>query len=103
MGHEAKRVDGREDKGMARRSPYSRRSVQRVDFVLVFVYIHTTAALGPQGAWEDQWSTRWNPNGTQCLTLLTPVHCFCSLRSSRVFRRHDQSNWEHNLWPRCLI
>lgn len=18
---------------------------------------------GPQGAWEDQWSTRWNPNG----------------------------------------
>ena len=20
---------------------------------------------GPQGAWEDQWSTRWNPQGTQ--------------------------------------
>lgn len=19
---------------------------------------------GPQGAWEDDWSTRWNPNGT---------------------------------------
>ena len=18
--------------------------------------------VGPQGAWEDQWSTRWNPN-----------------------------------------
>lgn len=22
---------------------------------------------GPQGAWEDQWSTRWNPNGA-CFT-----------------------------------
>ena len=21
---------------------------------------------GPQGAWQDQWSTRWNPNGEFC-------------------------------------
>ena len=34
---------------------------------------------GPQGAWEDQWSTRWNPQGTQDTNLvqgmlsLTPV------------------------------
>lgn len=25
---------------------------------------------GPQGAWEDQWSTRWNPNGNQSRRLL---------------------------------
>jgi dipeptidyl aminopeptidase/acylaminoacyl peptidase len=23
---------------------------------------------GPQGAWEDQWSTRWNPNGAVSLS-----------------------------------
>lgn len=27
--------------------------------VPVILFIHG----GPQGAWEDQWSTRWNPNG----------------------------------------
>ena len=24
---------------------------------------------GPQGAWEDGWSTRWNPNGTELAAL----------------------------------
>jgi acetyl esterase/lipase len=24
---------------------------------------------GPQGAWEDNWSTRWNPNGAGTLAL----------------------------------
>lgn len=25
---------------------------------------------GPQGAWEDQWSTRWNPNSEDFVTLI---------------------------------
>lgn len=32
---------------------------------------------GPQGAWEDQWSTRWNPNGKQFHTTVKRVlNCF---------------------------
>ncbi len=30
---------------------------------------------GPQGAWEDQWSTRWNPNGSfTCLLFAQPFN-----------------------------
>ena len=47
---------------------------------------------GPQGAWEDAWSTRWNPNGERTRLLLrhrseidmfSPSHKF-SLCSARV-------------------
>lgn len=29
---------------------------------------------GPQGAWEDQWSTRWNPNGLSLLSSRPSSH-----------------------------
>ena len=34
---------------------------------------------GPQGAWEDAWSTRWNPNGRHiAYGVKSSIHpCFC--------------------------
>ena len=35
---------------------------------------------GPQGAWQDQWSTRWNPNGEFCSyveILVRVMNKFC--------------------------
>lgn len=58
---------------------------------------------GPQGAWEDQWSTRWNPQGmlslhasdSQSLTELS-----CSIRSTRLLHRCDQPHWVDYIWTR---
>jgi dipeptidyl aminopeptidase/acylaminoacyl peptidase len=41
---------------------------------------------GPQGAWEDQWSTRWNPQ-SQCQGIYFGInsdHARCSLCAARL-------------------
>jgi dipeptidyl aminopeptidase/acylaminoacyl peptidase len=30
--------------------------------ISAIILAHERRSGGPQGAWEDQWSTRWNPN-----------------------------------------
>lgn len=69
----------------------------------ILLFIHG----GPQGAWEDQWSTRWNPQGTsvQCILRILDSFMVRSLCSAGLFRGCDQPHWFDNLWSRyaaCL-
>lgn len=43
----------------------SRDLLRRAPYLILF--------LGPQGAWEDQWSTRWNPNGNNQFPPFLPL------------------------------
>ena len=62
---------------------------------------------GPQGAWEDQWSTRWNPNGELFLLLSffgPSINLFSSssLRSAGILCYYDQPDRKHHLWTRFV-
>jgi hypothetical protein len=63
------------------------------------------STIGPQSAWEDQWSTRWNPNGCgqiRALHIWLIAFSF-SFRSSRLLCRIDQPDRKYNLRSRYLI
>ena len=52
-----KGADDREVQGWALKPKGWREDVEKQFPVVLLIH------GGPQGAWEDQWSTRWNPNG----------------------------------------
>lgn len=55
-----------------------------------------TLSKGPQSAWEDQWSTRWNPNGKLSVifaSMKSSENSDYSLYPARLLCDHDQSNW----------
>lgn len=61
---------------------------------------------GPQGAWEDQWSTRWNPNGR--FIFLSDKKGYADLprgsfRPTRLLRGHDQPYRQHHIWARFVF
>lgn len=60
---------------------------------------------GPQSAWEDAWSTRWNPNGKRLMsyTAVPFTRAFGSLCSSRLLYHLHQSEWFNYLWTRSEI
>ena len=55
---------------------------------------------GPQGAWEDQWSTRWNPQGKYGPESGHPVAdstAVCSLRPAGLLHCRHQPDRIHQL------
>ena len=58
---------------------------------------------GPQGAWEDQWSTRWNPNGLSFLTLYFhetqfSISIIFSLRPAGIFHNSYKPHRVNDIW-----
>jgi hypothetical protein len=60
---------------------------------------------GPQSAWEDAWSTRWNPNGEHLVLGATIpfIQAFGSLCSSRLLYHLYQPQWFNDLWARSVM
>lgn len=61
---------------------------------------------GPQGAWEDQWSTRWNPNSSLIddrLKITAEIVITFSIHATRLLHDCNQSDWINNIRTKFVV